>query len=169
MGLPRKLKNLSASIMGGSYLGKVAAFTQPKLALATDDWRGGGMIGPVKIEHGLEAMEAEIEIGGHERELFRLFGDPDVGGTRIRLIEAFQADDGSAAQAVEIYIAGRFTEIDPGTSKPKDDTSHKYKVALAYYRRVVDGFTEIEIDMLAGVFIVGGVDRYAEIMSILTS
>ena len=41
--------------------------------------------------------------------------------------------------------------------------------ALVYYRRVVDGIVEIEIDMIAGVFIVDGFDRYAEIMAILTS
>jgi len=32
---------------------------------------------------------------------------------------------------------------------------------------VVDGRTEVEIDMLRGVFNVDGFDRYAEIMSIL--
>jgi P2 family phage contractile tail tube protein len=169
MGIPRKLKNLNAFVQGGSYLGIIGEFTQPKLAIAMEDWRGGGMLGPIKIDHGLEAMEAELTFGGHEAELIRLFGTPDVGGVRIRLVEAFQADDGSAAQAVEIYLAGRWSEIDPGTSKPKDDTSHKYKAPLAYYRRVVDGVTEVEIDMLAGVFMVYGVDRYAEIMSILTS
>ena len=54
------------------------------------------------------------------------------------------------------------------TAKPGDDTEHEYTLPLAYYRRVVDGRVEIEIDMIAGVFIVDGIDRYAEIMAIIS-
>jgi P2 family phage contractile tail tube protein len=92
-----------------------------------------------------------------------------VEGVRLRLVGAYRADDGSPAQAVEIYVGGRFTEIDMGKDKPGDATEHKYTCAVAYYRRVVDGRTEVEIDMLRGVFMVDGIDRYAEIMAILTS
>jgi P2 family phage contractile tail tube protein len=86
----------------------------------------------------------------------------------LRLVGAYQADDGSPPQSVEIYLGGRFTEIDLGKSKAGDDTEHKYTLPLSYYRRVVDGVDEVEIDMLSGLFRVGGVDRYAEIMAILT-
>lgn len=169
MGLPRKLKNCNAYANGEGFLGELAEFDEPKLAIATDDWRGGGMIGPVKIDKGVEGMEAGLTMGGHVASLFRHFGITRVDGVRIRLVGAYQADDGTAPQAVEIYIGGRFTEIDPGKSKPGDNTEQKYKVPLAYYRRVVDGVDEIEIDMLAGVFIVDGVDRYGEIMAIISS
>jgi len=169
MGLPRKLKNINAYGAGMSWLGVIGEFEEPKLALSTNDWRGGGMIGPIKIDKGLEPMEATVTMGGHTAELIRTFGTTDVAGAPLRLVGAYQADDGSAAQAVEIYLGGRYTEIDLGKSKAGDDTEHKYKCAVAYYRRVVDGVEEVEIDMIAGVFRVDGVDRYAEIMAILTS
>ena len=44
MGLPRKLKNINAYGANTSYLGTLGEFEEPKLAIATDDWRGGGMI-----------------------------------------------------------------------------------------------------------------------------
>ncbi len=169
MGLPRKLKNMNAFVDGESYLGVVAEFEEPKLAIATDDWRGGGMLGPVKIDMGLEGMEASLTMGGHEATLIRKFGTTRIDGVRLRLVGAYQADNGSFAQAVECYIGGRFTEIDPGKSKAGDSTEQKYKVPLTYYRRVVDGRVDIEIDMLQGVFIVDGLDRYAEIMAIISS
>ncbi len=169
MGLPRTLKNCNAFIDGVGHLGEIGEFEEPKLALETEDWRGGGMIGKIKIDKGLDGMEATLTMGGHVVQLFRKFGTTDAGGVRVRLVGAYQADDGSAAQAVEIYIGGRFSQIDPGKSKPGDMTEQKYTVPLIYYRRVVDGADEIEIDMLSGLFIVDGVDRYAEIMSIITS
>jgi hypothetical protein len=40
MGLPRKLKNINAYGAGTSYLGVIGEFEEPKLSIATDDWRG---------------------------------------------------------------------------------------------------------------------------------
>lgn len=168
MGLPRKLKNLNAFVDGESFLGIVSEFTQPKLAIKTEEWRGGGMLGPVMIDMGLEAMEAEMTMGGLTVSLIRKFGTSRVDDLRLRLVGAYQADNGSLVKTAEIYVGGRFTEIDMGDSKVGDDTEHKYKVPLSYYKMVVDGRTEIEIDMLAGVFIVDGTDRYAEIMAAIT-
>ena len=169
MGLPRTLVNINAYADGEGFLGVVSEFEQPKLTIATEDWRGGGMLGPVKLDKGLEGMEATVTMGGHEKSLIRKFGTTSAEGVRLRLVAAYRADDGSAAQHVEIYIGGRFTEIDFGKDKPGDATEHKYTAPLAYYRRVVDGRTEVEVDMLAGIFMVDGYDRYAEIMAILTS
>lgn len=169
MSLPRKLKNMNAYVDGGSYIGIIAEYVEPKLAIKMEEYRGGGMLGPVMLDNGLEAMEAEMTMAGHVAALIRKFGTTDVNGVRVRLVGAYQADDGSRAQAVEIYLGSRFQEIDPGTAKPGDDTEHKFKPVIAYYRRVVDGRTEIEIDMLRGVFIVDGIDRYAEIMDIISN
>ncbi|MCH2486144.1 MAG: phage major tail tube protein [Erythrobacter sp.] len=169
MGLPKKLKNMNAHVDGVGYLGRIAEFEEPSLALATENYRGGGMLGSVKIDLGLEPMEAKLKMGGHEAALFRKFGTTSVEGVRTRLTGAYQADDGSPAQAVECYIGGRFSEISPGTSKAGDDTEQEYTLPLNYYRREVNGRTEIEIDMIAGVFRVDGFDRYAEIMAIIAN
>jgi uncharacterized protein len=169
MGLPRKLKNMNAFVDGESYMGVVAEFVPPPLVIATEEWRGGGSIGPVMIDMGLEAMEATVKMGGNETRLFRKFGATAVDGVRLRLVGAYQQDTGAMPQAVEVVIGGRFTEINMNTSKPGQDTEHDYTVAVAYYRMVVDGRPEVEIDMVAGTFIVDGVSRYEEIMRILQS
>ena len=169
MGIPLKQKNVNAHIDGQGYLGEIAEFEEPELALATEDYRGGGMLGTVKIDLGLEAMETKIKMGGHTAGLIRKFGTTQIDGVRVRLTNAYQRDDTGQAQDVEIYIGGRFSNIGFGTGKPGDDTEHEYTVPLTYYRRVVDGRTEIEIDMIAGVFMVDGFDRYAEIMAIIAN
>jgi uncharacterized protein len=169
MGLSRELKNMTVWAEGDNLLGRVKEFEEPKLALVTDDVRNGGMLGSVTVDRGLDKMTASILAAGLEVLLTRYFGTTDIGGVSLRLVGAYQADDGDKPDAVEIYCNGRWTEIDHGKAAPKDGTEHKYTSSLVYYRRVVNGVTEIEIDMLNGIFIVGGVDRYAEIMVILTS
>lgn len=169
MGIPKKLKNMNIHVDGKGYLGRASEYEEPVLALATEDYRGGGMLGPVKIDLGLEGMEAKLKMGGHEASLIRKFGTTAIDGVRVRLVGAYQADTGLPAQAVDIFIGGRFSEINPGTSKPGDDTEHEFAVAVAYYRREVNGRTEVEIDMVNGVFEVDGFDRYAEIMAIIAN
>lgn len=164
MGLPRTLQNLNCFVNGDDYRGRIGEFEQPKLVEGTNDWRGGGMPGAVKIKNGLQALEATLTFGGHETALVRLFAQDD---TRIRLVCAYQAKTGNAPQTVDIFMRGSFNEIDFGKDKPGDQTEHKYKADLTYYRREVDGQVEIEIDMINGIYIVGGVDIYAQIMAIL--
>ena len=78
MGIPRKLKNMNAHVDGQGYLGIVSEYEEPMLAIATEDYRGGGMIGSVKIDLGVEPMEATLKMGGHEARLIRKFGTKGI-------------------------------------------------------------------------------------------
>jgi P2 family phage contractile tail tube protein len=167
MGLPSKLKNFRLYNDGNSYQGIVAEVTQPKIALQMEEWRGGGMLGPVKIDMGLQAMEAEFTNGGLVKQVMRQFGATSVDGVLLRLVGAYQSDDTGNVDQVELVMRGRLEELDMGNAKAGEDTEHKVKVPLAYYKISVNGRTEIEIDMLNSIFIVDGVDRYAEIRSAL--
>ena len=163
MGLPRKLKNFNLYSDGNSYLGQIAEFTQPKIAIQMEEWRGGGMLGPVMIDRGLDAMEAEFTNGGLITQGLRQFGTPRVDGVLLRLVGAYQRDEGSAPQSVETVMRGRHQEIDMGNAKAGEDTEHKFKFPLSYYKLVIDSRVEMEIDMINSIFIVDGIDRYAEI------
>ena len=163
MGLPAKLKNLNLFNEGQSYLGIIAELTPPKITHATEDWRGGGMLGPVKIDNGLEAMEVEYTLGGYSSQIVSQSGQLAIDGTLVRAVGAFQSDQYGAVDQVELVMIGRQTERDPGNWKPGDDTEIKVKHALTYYKEIVNGRDLIEIDMIAGIYIVDGVDRYAAI------
>ncbi len=55
-------------------MGETTEVTQPKLAMQLEDYRAGGMIAPVGVNMGLEKLELEFKIGGHEEDLLKLFG-----------------------------------------------------------------------------------------------
>lgn len=167
MGLPSKVKNFVLFNDGNNYVGVIGEFTQPKIAHAMEEWRGGGMLGPVKIDNGLQLMEAEFTNGGLVRQCLRQLGDTRVDGGLLRLRKAYQADDGSGVDAVEIVMRGRPEEFDMGNVKAGEDTEHKVKWPLAYYKVTINDRVEIEIDMLNAVYIVDGTDRYAEIRAAL--
>lgn len=163
--LPSKLKNLNVFNEAQSYLGVAGEVTLPKLTAKMEGWRGGGMIGEVKVDMGIDELMMEWKVGGLVRQVLRQFGETDVAGLLLRFMGAYQADDGSGVTAVEIVVRGRHEEIDMGNAKAGDDTEWSIKTPCSYYKLVIDGFTEIEIDVQAGIYRVGGVDRYAEIRS----
>lgn len=163
MGFPAKLKDMNFFEDGDSFKGQVPEVTLPKLALKLEDYRAGGMAGPVQIDFGLEKIELEFKAGGLVRGFFRQFGAVAIDGKLNRFAGAYQDDSTGAVVALECITRGRTSEIDMGTSKPGDDTEQTFKTACSYYKLVVDGEVWCEIDMIAGIFIVFGNDRRAEI------
>lgn len=163
MGFPRKLKNLNLFNEGQSYLGEIASVTLPKLTRKLEDWRGGGMDGTVKVDMGAEAMEMEFSTGGPMRDVLRQFGAVSASAIFLRFAGAYQSDDTGVVDTVEVTVRGRHEEIDMGEAKPGEGGEFKVKSSLTYYRLDWNGVEEIEIDVLNGVFRVGGVDRTAEL------
>lgn len=163
MGFPSKLKNINLFLDGVSHLGVIDEATLPKLALKMDEWRGGGMIGPVMIDNGLDKIEFEFTMGGLVALPMARFGAVQHDAALMRFAGAFQDDSSGAVKPVEIVTRGRYSELDWGNGKAGSDTQHKYKAACSYYKLTVDGIDWVEIDLVGGVFVVFGIDRYAEI------
>lgn len=161
MGLPRKLKAFAAFVDGTNYMGEVPEVTRPTLSRKMEEYRGGGMNGPVDLDFGQEKMEAEIKGAGWLKGMVAKWGASTHDAVLIRFAGAIQSDDSEAVTAVEVVMRGRLQEVDPGSHKAGDATEHTYKYTLSYYKEVVDGQVEIEIDLVNMVENVGGVDNLA--------
>ncbi len=162
MALPRKLKNLNVFGDGESYLGQVTEVKLPTLTRSMEDYRGGGMSGPVKIDNGQEAIELEHKYGGLMRSILRQYGLTRHDGVLLRFAGAYQRDDTGGVDAVEIVVRGRHSEIDMGNAKAGDDTEFAVKTAVSYYKLTINGTVEIEIDLVNMIETIGGIDRLAE-------
>lgn len=116
MAIPHKLRLFSCFVNGDNYLGKVTSFTRPKLSRKIEDYQGGGMLGAVGVDLGLEAgaLDSTIVFGGVIKALFLEYG-AEIDGTRLRFAGEYFTDGES--QLVEVELRGRFTELDGGDSK----------------------------------------------------
>lgn len=161
MALPRKLKNMNLFNDAESLVGEVAECTLPKIGRNMENFRGGGMNGPVAIDQGMsdDSIDFEWKVGGLNLTSIRQYGITSASGVLLRFAGAYQQDDTGAITAVEAVLRGRHEEIDMGTQKPGDDTEQTIKTKWTYYKLTVDGKVEVEIDVLAMKEIVNGVDR----------
>ncbi|MEJ6008669.1 phage major tail tube protein [Novosphingobium aquae] len=166
---PRKLKDFRLFNDANSYLGIAKELTLPKIAHSMEDWRGAGMLGPVKIDNGLEAIEFEWSLGGHDSIVVRQAGLVTHDGAMLRFIGAYQSDADGAVSTIEAVVRGRHQEIDFGKAKTGDDTELKIKTVCSYYTLTADGEELFAIDLVGGVYRAGGIDRWADIRAALGS
>lgn len=164
MALPKKLKNLNLFNDGNSYIGQTGAVTLPPLARKMESYRGGGMNGPVKVDLGMsdDGLQFEWALGGIDLTVLRQFGATRADGVLLRFAGAYQRDDTGEISAVEIVVRGRHEEIALGEAQAGEDTEVSITTTCSYYKLVIDGRTEIEIDLLNMIEMVGGEDRLAE-------
>ena len=163
MGLPRKLKDFILFNDGRSYMAEVPELTLPKLARKMEQYRAAGMTGPVSIDFGNEAITLEWTTGGLVLDALQQFGASSHNAVQLRFAGAYQNDDTGDVSSVEVVVRGRHKEIDMGSVKPATDTAHKYSTACSYYKLSVDNQVLLELDFMAGVELIGGVDRNAGI------
>ncbi|MBB5864808.1 phage major tail tube protein [Xanthomonas sp. 3058] len=161
MALPKKLKALNLFNDGESYLGQVVEVKLPTLKRKMEEYRGGGMSGPVDIDFGQEKIELEWKCGGLMRSVLNQYGAITHNAVQLRFAGAYQRDDSGAVDAVEIVVRGRHSEIDPGTAKAGDDTEFSVKTSASYYKLTMNGATVMEIDFVNMIEIVDGVDLLA--------
>src|SRR4051812_309366 len=126
MGMPRKLKNFNLFNDGESYMGLVPELTLPKLSRKMEEYRGGGMTGPVNVDFGNEAITLEWTAGGLIVNALKQYGNRSHNGVQLRFAGAYQNDDTGEVSAVEIVVRGRHKELDMGNAKVGDDTQHKF-------------------------------------------
>ncbi|WP_313410582.1 phage major tail tube protein [Stutzerimonas kunmingensis] len=164
MALPKKLKNANLFNDGNSYMGVSKSVTLPTLTRKLEGFRGAGMDGQVKVDLGMgdDGIQIEWTLGGWDLTAVRQYGITNASGVLLRWAGAVQRDDTGEVSAVEMVVRGRHEEIDFGDAEPGEDTEHSITTTCTYYKLIIDGNVEIEIDLLNFVFIVNGEDRLAE-------
>lgn len=166
--LPFKLKNYVVHANGESFIHQTAEVQLPKIAEKVEAWRGGGMLGEVDVGMGIEKLEMETSFGGLPRSVLRSFGIVGVAAQMLRFTGAYQEEGDGNVMVGELVVRGKHVEIDPGSAKTGDDTAWKLKSTLSYLKWSINGGTDVEIDMMNNIFVVGGVDRMAGIRSALS-
>jgi len=159
-------KNFSMFVDGRGMAGQVEEFNAPELVKMGEEYRGGGMVAPVFISMGLEALTASFSLIKYDRDTLALFGV--VAGKQANFIgrEVLESHDGTIKGVVHT-MRGEIKSLKPGSSKAGEKALLEVEVALTYYKLEHSGQVVQEIDVENMVHIVGGVDQLAQQRSAL--
>lgn len=158
--IPEMLTNCVMFIDGVSFSGDVPSMTLPKLSTKTEEYRGGGMSGPVDLPTGLEKLEAAWTTNGVRKESLKFFGLADQTACNAVFRSSFKGQRGTV-KAVTATLRGSLKEVDLGDWKPGDKSEIKHGMAVTYYKLEIDGRVMYEIDFANMVQVINGVDQLA--------
>ncbi|ODP33064.1 phage major tail tube protein [Pandoraea sp. ISTKB] len=164
--IPETFVNFNLFVDGTSFAGVANSVTPPKLKIKTDEHRGGGMDAPVKMDMGMEALEGAFSMSSMRVEVLKFFGLTDGEAFNGVFRGAFR-DQRGKVKSVVLTMRGSLTEHDSGEWKPGEKVDVKYTPSLTYYKLEIDGQTVYEIDVIAGVRIVNGVDQLKDVRQAL--
>lgn len=162
MALPHKLKDFNLFGDGNSWQGQVPTLTLPELARNTEEYRGGGMDGPIEIDMGQNLIEFSWTAAGMIVDIFDQYGTPLHDANLLRFTGSYESDETGEVMPVEVVTRGRHKTIALGDAEPGGNNQISVTTTCSYYKLTVDGQEIIEIDLPGMVFRVRGVDRLAQ-------
>lgn len=166
IGNPKIVRNFNLYVDGVNYAGRVAEVTLPKLAIKTEEFRGGGMDAPIEVDMGMEKIEVAFTIAEHDPRLYRQFGLVDGNSVALTLRGALQ-DDAEQAVPMVISLRGMYREIDGGAFKAGEMGEIKVTVTCRYYRLRIGDRDLVELDIENMRRVIDGIDQMASIREAL--
>lgn len=155
------LKYLNLIVDGRGYAGKIEEYNAPDLALSIEEFRGGGMNGPIDIDMGQEKMTTSFVLTSYSADVLALWGIREGGGIQITARGSLESYDGTKT-AVAHHMHGKITTMARGTWGSNKKPSFTITMTLHYYREVHGDREVQEIDFINMVHKVDGIDQLAE-------
>lgn len=159
--IPQTLVNMNLFVDGKGFAGVVGELNLPKVKRKSEEYRAGGMDGPVKIGMGIELMEASFSLMGMSAEALAGFGLADDTNFNASFRGAYKDQKGEIVPVVAT-LRGMVDEVDPGSWKPGEKAETKVTIACSYYKLEVDGSTVYELDPVGCVRTINGTDEAAK-------
>ncbi|SFD68460.1 hypothetical protein SAMN05660831_02106 [Thiohalospira halophila DSM 15071] len=160
-GMPQYLRNCNVWVDGRGFAGQFDSLTLPKLAIQTEEYRGGGMDAAVELDVGMEKLEASLSVNQYDPATFALLGL--VPGNIVNITARAALDqDGEITPAV-VTMNGAWKEVDFGDWKPGEKAANTFSVACRYFALSIGGTPTVEIDVPNMVRKLQGVDQLAEV------
>ena len=158
MSIVNILRNVNVVVDGRGYAGRASTVQLPKLTVATDEHRAGGMDAPVAIDMGLEKLECGFTLTSVEPDLLASWGLGPGNLVPLTFRGALQSEGGEVTAAVAT-VRGMLREVDFGDWKPGEKAELKAMMDVRYYKLEIGGRELVEIDVDNMVRRVDGVDQ----------
>lgn len=152
------LKNFNLFVDGRGYAGNADNVKPPDLALSTEDYRGGGMDAPVKIDMGQEAMESTFTLSKFDPDVLKSFGFKSGNDLPLTFRGAIENLDGTV-EPVKVEMRGRITTASPSEWSAGEKATLSVTVSVNYYRWEQNGEELFEIDVQNMIRRIGGEDQ----------
>ena len=160
-----KLQEANVYLNGNSLLGQCQEIKLPEVVHKYSDHKALGLISELELWGSLQKMDADFTFNSYYADTMAQCANPfDAFDIQVRSsLKTFGAGGAVISEVpVVIYLKGTWKQSGTGSFKQGDPSEVPTKLAVKYMRQVVDGREILEVDVLANIFKVDGVDMMAQ-------
>lgn len=157
------LTNANVYVEGNNMLGRASEIELPNVTHKMSDHEGLGMIGMVEFFSGIEKLEGKIKWNAFYKDALGFISDPTrtvqlmVRGN----LETYESAGKTAEVPVIVYLTVQFKSIPLGNYVQHENVELESDYSAYSVKMEIDGEPILEIDLLAQIYKVGGVDIMA--------
>jgi P2 family phage contractile tail tube protein len=160
----KQITNANVYIDGRSFLGKTEEVKLPEVVTTMVEHKALGMVGKLELPSGLDKMESTQKWNSLYPDVLMKAANPfQAVQLQCRSSMETYAGGGRTAQVpVVVFMTGTFKKFPLGNYKQHDNIEAETTMNVTYLRLVVDGKEIVEVDVLANIYKVGGLDLLAD-------
>lgn len=162
-----KITNANVYVDGVSHLGKAEEVMVPDIKYKFAEHKALGMIGVVEFFSGIEKLEAKIKWNSLYPSVLKKVANPTKPlSLQIRSSVSSYESAGIAAQSPLVCnITGTPKNFPLGNYKQHDNVEAETSFTITYAKLEIAGEVIYEVDLLANILIIDGVDVLADYRS----
>lgn len=161
--LINKVTNANVYLNGVSYMGRAEEITLPDVAPKMVDHKALGMVGELELPGGLSKMGMKIKWNAIYPDVMKQTHDV-YKAMRLMIrasVETFENGSRVAQIPAVIYVTAIPKKAGGLSFKPQDNVEREDEFNVTAYKLEIDGEEIVDIDIMANVWRVNGVDQLA--------
>lgn len=159
-----RVTNANIYMDGVSLLGRAEEISAPVVKTKTAEHKALGMVGVADFFSGIDKMEAKIKWNSFYPDVMKKTANP-VSTVKLQIrtsVESYTADGRGAQVPAVIYMTVQYKDFPLGNFKQHDNVELEQNMSVYYYKLEINGEVITEVDILANIFKVNGVDILAD-------
>lgn len=157
----RRVTNAAIYINGNSMLGKAEEIKLPDIMALMTETKALGMVGKIELPSGFDKMEGEIKWNSFYPDVAAVMSDP-FSMVQLQCRSSVETW-GTAGRTEQVPLVTFLTvvfKMSPlGSFKQNDPAEFSSGFAAYYVKQQLAGKDIVELDVLANIYKVGGVDK----------
>lgn len=159
-----RITNANLYLNGNSLLGTAEEVSLPDLDVLETEHKSLGLVGTAMLPAGFDKLTGKIKWNSFYSDIWSSFANPFTPvSLQCRSSVSTYGSQGLTAQAPLVtFLTVTIKKLPFGTYKPKDNVDFQSEFTCSYIKQTFNGVDIIELDVLANIFKVNGVDQLAQ-------
>jgi P2 family phage contractile tail tube protein len=155
------IHNANIYLDGASLLGRADEFKLPTIKFKMVDHKAVGMIGAIKLPAGIEALDGEVKWNSFYQDVWAKVLNP-YAPVQLQArghLETYSSNGRIAQVPYVVFLTASFYEVPMGDFKQNDKSEFQSKFHANYIKQRVNSVDILEVDAMANIYKVNGVDQ----------